>query len=266
MDISIIIINYNTFELTSQCIRSIYQHTEGIDYEIIVVDNASVECNPDTFLVEFPAIKLLKSEINRGFAGGNNLGIKEARGAYILLLNSDTYLVENSITKSLRKYKTLSSVAALSCKLLSPDGRYQHNCFNFTTWYRFLLEKFRVKKLMPQWLRSKIFLGFDFAYDRSTYCDGVWGTFFLFQKSILQNFQSNLLPENFFMYYEEIDWCMSFKKMGLLSYYYNDTYIYHIGGGSTKGEVSYNAKESYLKLARVHNNTMDYIVFNIFMS
>src|SRR4051812_12404319 len=100
MQVSIIIVNYNTFELTSDCIRSVIAFTIGLEYEIILVDNASTECAPEEFLKEFPAVQLVKSETNGGFAYGNNLGIQHASGTRILLLNSDTALTEDSISKS----------------------------------------------------------------------------------------------------------------------------------------------------------------------
>src|SRR4030095_1669405 len=105
MDISIIIINYNTFTITSDCIRSVVQFTSGGSHEIILVDNASTECDPENFLKEFPQLILVKSAVNAGFANGNNLGIQRARGEYILLLNSDTILREDSIFKCLNYLK-----------------------------------------------------------------------------------------------------------------------------------------------------------------
>src|ERR1700756_1714891 len=99
MDVSIIIVNYNTFDLTCKCISTVIQCTKGIFYEIILVDNASVECDADLFLQKFPTIRLIKSTTNLGFTGGNNLGIENSGGKYILLLNSDTELTEDSISK-----------------------------------------------------------------------------------------------------------------------------------------------------------------------
>ena len=102
MTVSIIIINYNSFRLTSDCIRSVIQFTKETSYEIILVDNASAECDPALFLNEFPGIRLIRSDKNGGFAYGNNLGVAAATGEIILLLNSDTVLTEDSISQSAR--------------------------------------------------------------------------------------------------------------------------------------------------------------------
>ena len=88
--VSVIIINYNTFQLTCDCISSVLKHTKMVSYEIVLVDNASTERNPALFLEKFPSIKLVKSEKNLGFAGGNNLGINIATGDYFFLINNDT--------------------------------------------------------------------------------------------------------------------------------------------------------------------------------
>jgi len=98
-EVSVIILNYNTFQLTCNCIASVIEFTKDISYEIILVDNQSTECDADLFKDKFPFIKLIKSPENGGFAKGNNLGIGFATGELILLLNSDTYLSEDAISK-----------------------------------------------------------------------------------------------------------------------------------------------------------------------
>src|SRR4051794_40929468 len=97
MEVSVIIINYNTFSLTCKCIESIINKTSGIEFEIILVDNASTECDPDLFKKKFPFITLIKNKENSGFSRGNNTGIHSAKYEYILLLNSDTELVNNAL-------------------------------------------------------------------------------------------------------------------------------------------------------------------------
>src|SRR5438874_129997 len=133
MDISIIIINYNTFILTSDCIRSVIKCTTGIDYEIILVDNASSECSPHEFLKEFTNIILIKSPINGGFAYGNNLGLQKTQGEFVLLLNSDTVLTDNSIAKSLSYFRSQEKSGVLGCRMTYPTGRIQYTARRFRT-------------------------------------------------------------------------------------------------------------------------------------
>ena len=96
MQLSIVIINYNTFQLTCNCIASLKEKLQGVEYEIILVDNASVECDANLFKEKFPFINLIKSSTNTGFTGGNNLGVNASTGEYLLLLNSDTELINNA--------------------------------------------------------------------------------------------------------------------------------------------------------------------------
>src|SRR5690348_14253877 len=125
MQVSVIIINYNTFEYTCNCIQSLIDKTMGVDYEIILVDNASSECNPDLFKEKFPQIILIKNSENSGFAAGNNLGIKHAKGEFILLLNSDTVFIENSILFIYEKCKPINNLGAATIQLIFPDGTIQ---------------------------------------------------------------------------------------------------------------------------------------------
>ncbi len=113
MKLSAIIINYNSFHLTSDCIRSVISYTKDISYETILVDNASTKSDPGKFLEEFPGISLIRSAVNGGFAYGNNFGIEKSTGEYILLRNSDTVLKEESIFQSLGYLRNNKAVGVL---------------------------------------------------------------------------------------------------------------------------------------------------------
>src|SRR4051794_26006845 len=110
-EVSVIIINYNTFKLTADCVRSVIKETKEAIYEIILVDNASPDDSADELVRLFPQIFLVRSRINLGFAKGNNLGIAHARGEFILLLNSDTILVNDAISVALKKLRAEPSLA-----------------------------------------------------------------------------------------------------------------------------------------------------------
>ncbi len=233
MDVSVIILNYNTFKITSNCIRSIYKFTSGIEFEVILVDNGSVECNPVLFKEEFPNIILVSSEENLGFSKGNNLGIKYAKGKHVLLLNSDTLLVENSILKCVDKLETLpADVAVITCKLIYPDGKIQHQCNPFPSITNEFIQLTRIHKLLSAKRRAKLFLSSFFNHKTDIYSDWVWGTFFLFKKQFLSDLPGNRLNDKYFMYCEDMKWCYDFKKAGKRIYYFAGTKLIHIGGQS----------------------------------
>lgn len=149
MDNISIIINYNTFSLTCKCIESILKYTQQVSYEIILVDNGSTECDADKFLELFPQITLIKSAENVGFAKGNNLGLQYAKGKYILLLNSDIELTENSIEICLKKkIQENTKIGVVSLLLIYPDGKIQHNANKFHNLTYEIIEIFRLHKIL----------------------------------------------------------------------------------------------------------------------
>lgn len=234
MKVSVVIINYNTFTLTSDCIRSVINYTRGADYEIILVDNNSSECDADKFLIEFPGITIVKSPSNNGFARGNNLGIEQASGEMILLLNSDTYLTEDSISKTAEFFKQQSSAGVVGCRMTYPDGTIQYTARRFRSISWELLDLFRfIPLLMPYKKRSRIMLGKYFRHDENTICDWLNGAFFLFSKKILEHLPGGKLDERFFMYGEDQLWCEQVKKLGHTNHFYSGTTIIHISSGST---------------------------------
>src|SRR5258708_6435494 len=125
MQLSIIIINYNTFQFTCNCIQSIHEKLIDVEYEIVLVDNASVECDANLFKEKFPDINLVISKINTGFTGGNNLGIENSKGEYLLLLNSDTELINNAPKICLDYIRQHKEVGMVTCQLLYPNGKIQ---------------------------------------------------------------------------------------------------------------------------------------------
>ena len=131
MLVSVITLNYNTFKLTSDCIRSVIEFTKGTDFEIILVDNASTEKNAGDFLAGFPGIKLIKSPVNGGFAYGNNLGIEQASGEFILLLNSDTVLKEDSISKAIAFYQGQNNAGVVGCRMTYSNNKVQYSARRF---------------------------------------------------------------------------------------------------------------------------------------
>ena len=241
MQLSIVIINYNTFTLTSNCIQSIYDKLVDVDYEIVLVDNASIECDPYLFKQKFPTINLVVSPTNSGFTGGNNLGIDNAKGEYLLLLNSDTELINNAPKICLDYLLQHKEVGMVSCQLLYPDGKIQYNCRRFRTISWELLEIFPFYKLMLKPKREALMLHHYFDHQTEMDCDWVWGAYMLFPKSIIQQLPNKKLSDDFFMYCEDTLWCWDFKQLGYKIHFLPQAKIMHIH----KGSVS---KDKWLKI------------------
>lgn len=245
MDVSIIILNYNTFDLTCSCIRSVLSEAKGCSFEIILVDNASTERDPIEFIQQFPHIKLVRSHVNLGFAKGNNIGIEMATGDNVLLLNSDTQLANDAISICLETLRKDPRTAAVGCRLMYPNENLQHNCQRFPAVRYKLFELMRLQKLLPSQLAGKILLGFFFDHRSSVFPDWIWGTFFMFKKELLQELPQGKLADDFFMYVEDMQWCMDFKRLGYRIAFESRGQVFHHLGKS-------NGMKSPLMLANTN--------------
>lgn len=253
MEVSVVIINYNTFNLTVECIRSVIQKTEKVSYEIIVVDNASPNDNADEFLLLFPQIVLVKSKTNLGFARGNNLGITHARGKFILLLNSDTVLVNDAISIAAQKLQRDASPGAVGAQLLYENGKIQHNCQRFPSIGYRLFELLRLQKLLGKKIGGRILLGSFFNHEEAIHPDWIWGTFFMFRKDILRELPEEKLPDDFFMYVEDMQWCMEFRKRGYHIAFEPEAKVIHYIGGSGAAQKEFIRKNEDIFMKRYYS-------------
>lgn len=209
-------------------------HTAGCEYEIVLVDNASTECDAQDFLIEFPTIRLIKSAINGGFAYGNNLGIEHATGDYILLLNSDTVLLEDSISQCIDYIKNYKEVGVLGCRMVYLNRKVQYTARRFRSISWELLDLFRfIPLLMPYKTRARLMLGKYFHHNENMECDWLNGAFLLFPKEILNKLPQKKLDDRFFMYAEDQLWCEQIKNLGCKIFFFSGTTIIHISSAST---------------------------------
>lgn len=254
--ISIIILNYNTFDLTCQCIESIYKETKKVDFEIIIVDNASTVDDPDKFLELFPKIKLVKNTENRGFAGGCNDGIKVAKGDTILLLNSDTKLLNDAISITYDFLNTHPNVGIVTCRLENEDGSPQNNCYHFPSISKTLIELLRLQKFFPKSNLKKTLYGYFFDYDNIAYPDNIWGAFFMFPKKLLNIFPKQLLPETFWMYFEDMEWCWLARQAGYEIAFVPNGKVLHYGGKNHNPKALKMMNDNFNQFLKLYYNKM----------
>ncbi|MEY4113554.1 MAG: hypothetical protein RLZ76_247 [Bacteroidota bacterium] len=247
MDLSIVIVNYNTLELTSNCIRSIYEHTNDLKFEIIVIDNASPDMDPHELKKRFPSIHLVKNRSNDGFAIGNNIGIQHAVGKYILLLNSDCELRNNASQVCFQYMEQHPTCGMTTVQLFYPNGNIQHNCRKFRSIGWELLEIFPLYVLLPKKQREELMLHHYFKHDRIVECDWVWGAFMFFPRQIIDKLPSKKLSEDFFMYCEDTLWCWEFKQLGYNIVFLPEGKVMHVHKGSS------NSKEKARAIRKTSN-------------
>lgn len=233
MDVSILILNYNTRELTINALRSIYQSKTSLSFEVILADNASKDNSIPHIQAEFPQVKLILNQENVGFAIANNQAMRLAQGRYVLLLNSDTILQPDTLETMLQFMDNHPEVGAAGCKLVLQDGSLDKACKRgFPTPSASFYYAFGIAKLFPRVPRFNQYqLGYmdpDDAYP----VDCLVGAFMFVRRAAID--QVGMLDEEFFMYGEDIDWCYRIKQAGWVNYYYPKTQILHLKGASSR--------------------------------
>lgn len=260
VDLSIIIVNFNTGRFLEKCLNSILK-SKILDYslEIFVIDNNSTD-NSEKVVSKFKGINLIKNTENLGFAAANNIGIRKAKGRYILLLNPDTEVESKTFSEMIKFMDENPKIGAATCKVLLPQGEIDwasHRGFP-TPWDAFCYF-LRFSKLFP---KSKLFSGYHQTYkdlSKPHEIDSPSGAFYMVRKDVIN--KVGLLDEDYFMYGEDLDWSFRIKQAGFKIYYYPGTKILHYKGIASgikdhSFKVSAAQTKTRLKAAEVFYDTM----------
>ena len=219
MDLSIVIVNWNTSSLLLQCLDSIYNTGSQYSFEVIVIDNSSSDDSVTLVEKNFPAVILIRNQQNLGFARANNQGLLIARGRYYMLLNSDTIVLPGAIDKLVQAAECNPHVGVVGPKLLNMNGTVQESWASFPSFLSELTGKnFRFRQPVQS---------FPFSYD----VDWIMGACMLVRAKTVAEVGN--LDEDYFFYSEELDWCFRIKKKNWKIWYLADAEVYHLGGGST---------------------------------
>jgi GT2 family glycosyltransferase len=231
MDLSIIYVNWNSLDYLRESIESVYRYTHSISFEIVVVDNASPEGNVDSLKLEFPEVKVIKSDINVGFAGANNLGFQYTDSEFVLFLNPDTRLVSPSIDVLVARLRTLPDAGIVGCKLLNTDLSVQLS--SIQTYPTILNQAVDAEYLRLRWPECrlwKIAPLFDASVDVLK-VDVIPGACMLMRRRVFE--QVGKFSEDYFMYAEDLDLNFRVKRARFTNYYVGETAIIHHGGRSS---------------------------------
>jgi len=252
VDLSVIIVNYNTCELTVQALHSVYRSDTSFAFEVILVDNHSSDGSVDTIRKQFPELTLIANDDNVGFAKANNQGIRLARGRYVLLLNSDTVIKPNTLETMLRFMDANPGVGSSGCKIVLPDGSLDKACKRgFPTPLASFYYAFGFSRLFP---KVPHFNQYQLGYldENEQYpVDCLVGAFMLVRKEAID--QVGGLDESFFMYGEDVDWCYRIKQAGWGIHYYPYTTIVHYKGASSRRKPFKIIYEFHRAMILFHN-------------
>ena len=256
MDISIIIVNYNTPKLLEDCLRSIKSSKIKSEYEIVVVDNGS-EKDSVEIIKQLKSQKLIDRVIlnkdNLGFSKANNKGVMVSRGKYKLLLNSDTIVKKNSIDELVKFANKTKDCGVVGSKLLNKDGSIQPSCFNFPTVWR---------AIKQYWLKKgKLLDKFAPQGYESCMVNAIVGASFLITPKAVE--KVGLLDERYFMYFEDLDYCRRTWNAGLKVYYLPDSEIIHLHGQSGKKvKASKDQWKRLIPSSKLYHGTLKHYLFN----
>jgi hypothetical protein len=251
MDISIIIINYNSFQILTECLDSIYKFTDKQTiFEIILVDNNSNEGDIRHLLWKYPQIKLIVNSENRGFSAANNQGLEIATGKYILFLNNDTFFIEDSISKIIAFLEDVGNDNVIGCRLLNADRTHQPSVVDRDTLGNSLAENLFMYRFFRRVKKLNKYYYSDNEPLQPTKVDIVKGAFILCSKIIVD--ELNGFDERFFFYAEETDFCMRVVDLGYNVVYFPGTEIIHLGGVATDKNLWFKYKNQSIAKIQIY--------------
>lgn len=240
MKLSVIIVNYKTPELTRRCIESIFAvHREGV--EVIVVDNHSQDNSKALVTSLFPEVVWIDNPENDGFGRANNFGASQAKGEYLLLLNSDMLLLEDTVGKCLSYMESHPETGALGCKLLNEDGSFQKSAYHYVGDYMGVLKNNLIVDYIFKPVPGKI--------------KAVMGAFMLIPKKVFDEVKG--FDPDFFMYAEELDLCRRIEAKGYKIVYFEEATAIHKHGGSSEGS-DWSHRQNWLSNALLYLKVRGY--------
>lgn len=243
MDLSVIIVNWNTKNLLYQCLESVYQMIHNLEFEVYVVDNGSTDGTEVMIKTRFPQVIFMKNQMNLGFSKANNQALGRSKGKYLLLLNPDTQIKEGAIEGLFSFMEYHPKAGILGVQLLNSDGSKQNSIANLPSLATELLNK-----RLLRWLFPKRFPGKERDYHEPIEVDSVIGACLMMRHEAME--QVGLLDEDYFLFFEETDWCYRIKKAGWKVYHVPQAEIYHFQGKSAEKDIK-RAKVEYYR-SRYH--------------
>lgn len=259
IELSIVIVNLNTKDLTVGCIRSIEREAKDLSFEVLLTDNGSNDGSVEAFKkIEkekywSKRFTLILNDTNTGYAKANNQGARKAKGKYILLLNNDTVVHKDALQNLLKFAKETPNAGVIGSRLLNIDGSLQMSCYHFPT---------IINAIKEYWLGQKgLFEKFAPKGDEPVTVDSVVGASFLMTPGAVKKI--GFLDERYFAYFEDIDYCRQTWKNGLKVYYLPSSVIMHYHGATFKKLA--NESERWKKLipsSKIYNGLFKYYIIN----
>jgi GT2 family glycosyltransferase len=268
LDLSICIVTYQARDYLQACLQSILSQTQGVDFEVVVVDNGSSDGTAEMLGRDFPAVKLIQNADNQGFTKPANQAMQAAQGETVLLLNPDTLIDADAFSLLVGFLQAKPQVGIVGPKVLNPDGSLQKPCrrsearpWDVIAYFLGLAERFP---------HDKRFSGYTMTYldeDTTHEAQGVSGSCMLIRRAVLE--QVGYFDERFFAYQEDADFCLRARQAGWKVYYYPQARVTHFGGQGGSRVQPYRSiwawHKSYYLYYRKHFAQDYFFIFNGFL-
>jgi GT2 family glycosyltransferase len=255
LDLTVIIPSYNTRLLLGNCIASIYEHTRGIRFEVICLDDNSPDASADMVAERFPEVVLVRNRTNQFYVRNNNLGMRRSRARYACLLNSDTRLLGNAFAALVRYMDEHPEAAACGPKLLNPDGSVQHCVRRFSGPGAMVLQALNWHKLFPRSRLAERYYATGFDYSKAQPVDSIGTTAYVIRRSTWE--QAGLLDERFRLFVSDLAYNFMLKQKGYAVHYTPCAEIVHYGSQSVNQDPSGSLGELHDALI-TFNEAYDY--------
>jgi GT2 family glycosyltransferase len=233
--LTIVLVSYNKPQLTLDCLQALMASVSALSVVVVLVDNASTESPVLRINETFPDVRVIVNDRNKGFGRANNQALGYAAGPFVLLLNTDAFVAEDSVGKAIAYMEAHPRCGILGVRLVGRDGSLQPSCRYFPTPCNLFLSRTGLNKVFKK-VRTVDDMAWDHANVRQ--CDWVPGCFYLVRREVID--QVGLFDPRYFLYYEEVDHCFAARKAGWDVTYFPDTTVVHLGGESaaTIGELT----------------------------
>ena len=255
VDLSIIIVSYNGRDYLRRCLRSILEHTRELEYEVLVVDNASRDGSADMVAAEFSSVHLLRHSRNAGLSKALNEGIRLSSGAIVVLLNPDVELQDNAFLAMTRYLREHPDVGIMGPRILDEDGSLQLSCRRFPTFSVVFFNRYSLlTRLLPRNRLSSRYLMTDFDHGRVTEVDWLSLACWMAPRRLFD--EVGPLDEGYFLYTEDVDFCQRVHRAGRKVVYFPEVSLLHHIGGSTSSLPNRSVVERHRSMWRYYRKYM----------
>jgi GT2 family glycosyltransferase len=245
-DVAVVIVSWNTRDILRGCLRSVFEQTQNVSFHVFVIDNNSHDGSAEMVRAEFPEVTLIANTENRGFAAACNQGMRLALARYTLLLNPDTVVLDDAISRCVGYADVYPDVGVVGCQVLEDENRITPTGFSFPSPLNVFLALSGLSRAFP---RSRLFGRPEFSWwDRNTErdVDVVTGMFMLVRREAIA--QVGLMDEAYFVYSEEADWCYRFSQAGWRRVFTPCARIVHLDGGAKSTKQA--SKKMFVQLQK----------------